>query len=261
MATLSAATLAIAYWCIKIIGALLVGAVSLWAAIWHVDRKRQSMKPRRHEYGAGADPIKSLPLRPAPCFAGKKQERVAHYHEVAHRIKTGNGGKFSGRGFFGFMVRFLSYSDASHWWVPLVDDEGIWIVDSCEGKGVTKRSLFEDVKKYPGQYYVADIAPEFEANYDRKAVAAGMLATIGRRYGYLGIVFQALIHTPVLRELAYLLSIDRLFSKLLPFCSGYGLIHIRSGGIDCVKGRDPQLVVPQDMSQSPVFGEWVALVP
>lgn len=256
-----AALLALApviYWTLGIAGAALSCLVS---ACKFVDWRRHKTAPTRHEYGASSDLIKSLPLRPAPVMAGKRMERVARYKDVAHRIRTGDGGKYSGRRIFSYLVRFFTYSDASHWWAPYVDEEGVWIVDSCEGRGVTKRLLYDEVKAHPGQYYWAAIAPEFRDEYKRGVVGGALLADLGCPYGWFGIVLQCIIHCPVLRELAYVTKVDRLFAKLKPFCSGFGLIKTRLGGIDPVKGRDPQLVTPQDMSQSPVYGEWVALIP
>lgn len=256
-----AALLALApvfYWTLSLLGA---GLSCLLATCKFVDWRRQKKCPAmQHGFSMGAS-ASSLPIRRAPAMAGQKFEHVAKFSDVARFIRTGDGGKYSGRRIFSYIVRFLSFSDASHWWVPLVDDEGIWIVDSCEGRGVTKRLLCDEVKAHPGQYSWAPIASEFQREYNRDAVAKGLLADVGMPYGWGGIFLQFLIHCPILREIAYLTSIDKLFLNLKPFCSGFGLIKTRLGRIDPVKGREPQLVVPQEMAQSPVYGEWVALVP
>jgi hypothetical protein len=271
--TLSAATLAIVYWCVKIVGALVVAALSIFAALWHIDRKRQKCVPARHEFMLpvkgtldGSELTLSKAVlsadRPAPLFSGGKTEKVARLSDVEHLLEPGDLGVFSGRAIFSFVVRFLGYTSISHAW--LVDrkaDGKLYVIDSCEGKGVTHRLLSDEVAKYPGQYYVSRIAWPYRRHYKRLAAMGWARSMLGNKYGYLSIVFQAVIHTPFIRVLAYMLNAARWVANALPYCSGFDLIACREGRLDLVPGRDPALTNPQDIFQSLAAEEWIALVP
>lgn len=229
-----------------------------------VDRKRQRLSPARHEYMGLADPIENLPKRAAPMLAGKTMERVAKFCDIAKLIQTGDLISFSGRTLFAYAIRAFTYSDKSHVGVALVDDEGIWIIDSCEGVGVTKRLLYDDVKAYPGQYYFHPASKEFKWRFNRDRIADAALQAVGdnTKYGWAGIALQFVLHAPVLRTLAYLLgfaSCSR-FTKR-PFCSMAVANWVRKTGVDPVPHRDSQLVTPQDVCQSMLYPEGVAILP
>ena len=229
-----------------------------------IDRKRQTLRPTRHEYTGLVDPIESLPKRAAPMLAGRTMERVAKFADVSQLIQTGDLISFSGRTLFAYAIRCFTYSDKSHVGIVVKDDEGIWIVDSCEGLCVTKRVLYDDIKAYPGQYYFHPIRHGLRHFYKREKCAAKAMESVRAnvKYGWAGIVLQFILHAPVLRTLAYLIgfaSCKRFTER--PFCSMAVTSWMRGAALDPVIGRDPQLVVPQDLNQSLAFEEGIALLP
>lgn len=264
------------------VAALLSGLVSLCKL---VDWRRQKVKPRRHEYGSfreaqyniadSHDLMRWLPTRLRPMFSGDcgndkgaAIEKVAKLSDVAALMKTGDGGVQSGTAPWSYLIRIADYSTDSHAWMVYRDDEGLWVADSREGSGVAKRSLFEEVAKYPGQLYWAQIAPEFRDRYNRDAVAAAIAADIEGQvqYGWSGIILLTVLRLPVLRVLAYLLKVSswgwlQPYFERRQFCSQKETNWMRAGSLDPVPGRDAQLVVPQDIRQSMAFVDWVALVP
>lgn len=230
-----------------------------------VDRKRQRRIPVAREYGSSLDPIACLPSRQPPLMAGIVAERFAHFNDVRHLIETGDGLKFVGRTPWAYTIRVADYGDASHFGVAEVDDDGeVWVVDSCEGEGVARRRLIDDIEEWPGQWYWSPIRREFRAQYDRKAVAAFLDQKCRRqvRYGWAGIVLQVLLHAPILRVIVYATGIATLrWFRERPFCSMFALDAIRESTVDPVPGRDSQLVTPQILSMSMLFDEWVGLQP
>lgn len=264
--TVTAATLAFVYWLLKCVAAVLACLYGIVKLIWFQDRRRQLTLPSRHEFASSIitndhDYEAFLPRRLAPAFASQRMEKVARFSDVAGLIKTGDVLLFSGRTFWSYIIRIATFSSISHVGIAVVDDEGIWVVDSSEGVGVTKRLLLADVKKWPGQWYFAQIATGHRTAYSRKTVHGASQAMIGTKYGWLGIGVQAIVNAPVLREVAYFTNLRRLFPKLLPFCSGFVAKVMRIGGIDPVRARDIVLVTPQDIFQSAVITEPIALIP
>ncbi len=253
----SLSTIIFAYWGVKLAGAL--AALAYW-----IDRRRHHASPAPPHSFSG--PVGAPPMaeRRAPLMAGKKMERVITLPNAAWQMKTGDGLTFSGRTIWSYILRIATFSDKSHAGIIVKDDEGVWVVDSCEGRNVTKRQLFDEVKKYPGQWYWGAIRPEFNQNYHRQRATEAAMAMVANktRYGWIGILLQTLIRVPILRELAYMTRLDRLpFYKNRPFCSQALKDWMHAGSLDPVPGRDGQLVVPQDINQSLAFKEWVALTP
>ncbi len=244
---------------------LLAGLFSIAASIAKLkDRSRQRLRPTRGEYKGTVDPIESLPTRQAPPLAGRRMEKVARYADIAHLIQSGDLISFSGRTLFAYAIRCFTYSDKSHVGIAVVDDEGLWIVDSCEGLGVTKRLLFDDIKRYCGQYYWHPIRAGMKHFYKREKCTKLAMDSVRAnvKYGWAGIVLQFILHAPVLRTLAYLVgfaSCKRFTER--PFCSMAVTQWMRGAALDPVPGRDPQLVVPQDLNQSLAFEEGIALLP
>lgn len=244
---------------------LLAGLFSIAASIAKLkDRSRQRLRPTRGEYKGTVDPIESLPTRQAPLLAGRRMEKVARYADIAHLIQSGDLISFSGRTLFAYAIRCFTYSDKSHVGIAVVDDEGLWIVDSCEGLGVTKRLLFDDIKRYCGQYYWHPIRAGMKHFYKREKCTKLAMDSVRAnvKYGWAGIVLQFILHAPVLRTLAYLVgfaSCKRFTER--PFCSMAVTQWMRGAALDPVPGRDPQLVVPQDLNQSLAFEEGIALLP
>jgi hypothetical protein len=177
--------------------------------------------------------------RPAPVMAGKRTEKVAKFADASPYMKTGDILTFSGRSVWSYILRIGTFSDKSHCGMVVRDDESIWVVDSCEGRNVTKRPLFEEVKKYPGQWYWHQIRHEFCQNYHRQRAADYFFALIANKtkYGWLGIVFQSFIRLPVLREIAYLTRLDQLPIYGSPFCSHADKDAMKAGSLDPVPGR------------------------
>jgi len=249
-------------WLVSLSAAALSCVVSL---VKLIDRRRQRLIPSHGEFsqvlGAGHDLLEFLPRRRAPVFASTPTEKVARYRDVAPIIRTGDVLLFSGRTFLSYIIRIFTFSTVSHVGLALRDEGGLWVVDSCEGKGVTKRLLADEIKRWPGQWYFAEIATGHRTHYSRKSVAAGAQAMIGQQYGWIAIAVQAVLHAPVLRELAYFAGVDRWFPRMLPFCSAAAAKLMRIGGIDPVRARDLVLITPQDIHQSAVISEPIALVP
>ena len=272
---LTAAATTVLLWAASLAAALLSCAVSIARLI---DRRRQSHVPSAVSCVCGANlatqalGLEVYAARPAPLMAGREpccgeesSELVAHFSDVAHKMKTGDGLKFSGRTPWGYIIRGSDYSDASHYGKVRKDAEGLlWVVDSCEHVGVGKRLLAEDVANWPGQWYWAPIRHEFSGDYDRDAVGEFLDNAVASnvQYGWGGIVLQFLLHMPVVRGLVYASGIAgwKRFTDR-PFCSMFGAQAMRAGQLDPVPGRAAQLITPQDMAQSMAFGEWVALVP
>jgi len=203
-----------------------------------------------------------LAVRQAPMMSGKVNERVAKLPEVASLIQTGDVLTFSGRAVFSYIIRIATYSDCSHCGLAYRDDEGLWVIDSCEGKGVTKRLLASEVKQYPGQWRWARIRHELQHSYDREAAGREALKHVGKtKYGWGGIGLQSLIHLPILRELAYFLRLDQFVKQSLkPFCSMFLNALLRAGDGPAFSCAD-WLVVPRDFAVSPSLEPHVALLP
>jgi len=266
---LTAAATTVLLWAASLAAALLSCAVSIARLI---DRRRQSHVPSAVSCFATANGAMHVETRQPPLMAGREpccgeesSELVAHFSDVAHKMKTGDGLKFSGRTPWGYTIRGSDYSDASHYGTVRKDAEGLlWVVDSCEHVGVGKRLLADDVANWPGQWYWAPIRREFSGDYDRDAVGEFLDNAVASnvQYGWGGIVLQFLLHTPVVRGLVYASGIAgwKRFTDR-PFCSMFGAQAMRAGQLDPVPGRAAQLITPQDMAQSMAFGEWVALVP
>lgn len=242
-----------------------------------IDRKRQRKVPTRHEFnkatlmaaaaaGSSKQPLlasQEIPTaeRPAPMMSGHQKERCARLSDVAPLMQSGDPGLFSGRSVFAIIVRILGYTDKSHAWMVDRDDEGLWIIDACAGRGVSRRSLAEEVAKFPGQLYWSRIAWPYRQHYKGQRAVEAARKLLGAKYGWLAIVFQVVIHTPIIRTIAYATTLDRLLSAALRFCSGLLKDNMKIGGIDPVPGRAAALVTPQDIAQSLAAEEWIALLP
>lgn len=260
---LSAATI---LWIVQMVGAMLTAIYAALKLLWLKDRKRQTTRPSRHEFASAlisaGDELQSfLPRRRAPVFASQQMEKVARFGDIAPLIRTGDVLLFSGRTVWSYLIRVFTFSPVSHAGIAVVDDDGIWVVDSCEGVGVTKRPLALEVRHWPGQWYWSPLASGHRSHYARKSVYEAAHAMLGQKYGWWGIVVQTIIHAPILRELAYFGGIDRLFHRLLPFCSAAVVKIMRTGGVDPVRARDAALVTPQDIFQSAAISEPIAILP
>ena len=214
-------------WLVSLSAAALSCVVSL---VKLIDRRRQRLIPSHGEFsqvlGAGHDLLEFLPRRRAPVFASTPTEKVARYRDVAPIIRTGDVLLFSGRTFLSYIIRIFTFSTVSHVGLALRDEGGLWVVDSCEGKGVTKRLLADEIKRWPGQWYFAEIATGHRTHYSRKSVAAGAQAMIGQQYGWIAIAVQAVLHAPVLRELAITRDVSRNNTGLtLCLAINYGARH------------------------------------
>jgi hypothetical protein len=221
--------------------------------------------------------------RRAPVMAGKSHETVAKFADVAEHMKTGDILTFSGRSLWSYILRIGTFSDKSHAALTIRDKDGKWsewlreqgigfeeissgllVVDSAEGRNVSARPLLDDVQKWPGQWYWHAIRHEFTHNYHREQAAEAAMSMIENktRYGWIGIIFQAFIRLPVLREIAYVIHLDRLpYYRKRPFCSQAVKDWMHAGSLDPVPGRAGQLVTPQDINQSLAGLEGIALVP
>lgn len=253
---------------VTIIASLLAALISLFVSCAKfVDWRRQKHVPvhltSRTYYGSAEPGAICTAERTAPLFAVNAKEKVARFADLAEHMKTGDILTFSGRSLWSYLLRIGTYSDKSHCGMVVRDDEGLWIVDSCEGLNVSKRYLFDEVQKYPGQWYWHAIRHEFERNYHRKRAAEAFMAMIanGTKYGWIGIILQYMIRTPVLRIFAYWLRLDQLpFYKNRPYCSHALKDVMRIGSLDPVPGRPGQLTTPQDINQSLAGVAGVAIV-
>lgn len=240
-----------------------------------IDRKRQRKVPlptlrRTAQPATAATSLAAIAAgqeidaaeRAAPLMAGKSRERAAKLSDVAPLMQPGDPGLFSGRSIFAFIVRILGYTDKSHAWMVDRDDDGkLWIVDTCAGCGMNRRPLADEVAKYPGQLYWSRIAWPYRQHYKRELAVAAARALVGQKYGWLAIAFQVVIHTPFIRTLAYATTLDRCLKASLRFCSGVLKDNMSIGELDPVPGRAAALCTPQDIAQSLVAEEWIALLP
>lgn len=260
---MSAATLAVIYWVIKIVGAAFVALAAALGFAHKVDKKRARSTPEFMRCYVPEDGIITAE-RPAPLMAGRPKEKVAYFGEVASQIKHGDVLTFSGRTLWSYLLRIATFSDVSHCGMVCRDDEGLWIVDSCEGRNFTKRLLADEIKQYPGQWRWHSIRKEFRHNYHRIRAVDYFLEKIANKakYGWAGIALKFFTVTPILREIAYLTRLDLLpFYRNRPFCSQAVKDAMHRGSLDPVPGRDSQLVVPQEINQSLAINEGVALLP
>lgn len=268
-------------WVVSVLAAVLSCIVSITKLI---NRRRQlkvpSLSLREYRYSDSIGPIANLFQRKPPLMSGKQHEHVAVFSEISPMFQTGDLISFSGRTLFGYSIRGFTYSDKSHIGIMLVVtsankdevarilgitlEEGTYIVDSCEGMGVTVRDFHQEVKDYPGQYYWHATAKEFRYLYKREKIAVAALTAVrnNTKYGWAGVILQFILHFPILRTLAYAIgfaSCKRFTQR--PFCSMGATTWIRASSVDPVPGRDAQLIVPQELCQSMLFPEGIALLP
>lgn len=236
-------------------------ALVWWVIVSVIDYRRQSERPTRTQMTTAAtgpafsteERVASLPLRRAPVFAGRELEKVSPLGAIADKMQSGDLLLFSGRQAHSWLIRVATYSAFSHAGMVIRDDEGLWVVDVCEGSGGQRRALAQDVIDWPGRWYWAHVDRKHFANFVSEGAAHFSKCIVGCKYGYFGVGIQIILNLPILRELAYVFHIHSLpwFNLLDPFCSvGVTLMARDGGGVDPSNGRLPQLVTPQDLCQS-----------
>lgn len=224
-----------------------------WLSASTFDHVRQRRAPRAlKSHTRGFASVESLPTRPAPLLAGKSVEPVSRLEDIAGLMSSGDLILFSGRKPHSWLIRIATYSAYSHAGMIVRDDESLWIVDVCEGAGCKKRCLADEVKKWPGRWYWAALDHKHFRDFNRSKAAFAALSMVGGKYGYVGIFVQFCLYVPGLRELAFILSVDRwpYFRNQPPFCSQGVVVFAKAGGDDPGNGRPPQLMTPQDVAQS-----------
>lgn len=200
----------------------------------------------------------------APLFSAEPEEPVGRYSDWAGAISTGDLALFTGCKPHSWAIRIATWSQFSHCGMFLRDEEGLWIVDVCEGVGGSKRFAQHEVEMWPGRWHWAHIARGRYPWFNEQKAARVMLDSVGCKYGYAGIVLQGAIHMPILRELAYATSLDRwhYFLNQPPFCSHAVKGWTVAAGEDAVPDRPGFLVTPQDLAQSKLWSRHkLALVP
>lgn len=253
--------------------ALLAAAIALIVIVCKfVDRRRQMHAPAQlfeMEAAPGTMDLESLPTRSPPLFSDDKKEKVARLAQIAPLMRAGDPGTFRGREFHSYLIMIPSCSNKSHAWLLDVEKEGQWdaepyIIDTTLKHGVTRRKLIDEVTKCPGQWYWARVKGEQSRHYHRgNTIEAAMeMVKANTRYGWPAIIYQTLLKFPSSCVIMYLTGLGNWsFFRRWPFCSGALAIWMRKGGTDICKDRAPELIVPQDVDQCPLFDDWVALFP
>lgn len=248
----------------------LFGAVAILAIVSKiVDTKRMGSAPDSiYEMGAPGD-MESLPTRTPPLISSGAREKVARLCQVVHRMRSGDPGTYGGTALHSYMIRISTWSSKSHAFILDVENEGstdavAYIIDTTLKHGVTRRPLAEAVAAEPGKYYWSPVTGEASRHYHRMhAIEAAMeMVRANTRYGWGAIIFQLLIKLPTTAVVMHVTGLGKWsFFRRWPFCSGALAIWMRKGSMDICKDREPELIVPQDVDQCPLFGGWVALFP
>lgn len=232
-----------------------------------IDAKRHTEAPRAVNEMRAVNSLAALPTRRPPVLSGGGREKVARLCQIAHLIRSGDPGTFSGREIQSYVIRIATFSDKSHAFLFDVENEGTYdavpyIIDTTLKRGVTRRLLSEEVAKYPGQWYWSAVSPGVD--YDRLATlaAANKMVADNTRYGWPAILLQAMIRVPTSAAIAYMTGLGSLaFFKRWPSCSGALAALMRKGRLDMCKDRAPELITPQDVNQCPLFEGWVGILP
>jgi len=127
--------------------------------------------------------------------------------------------------------------------------------------GGGRRSLFDDVRKYPG------VIEWFEANpddrwphFDRERAIARMREFEGCTYGWWSIFRIALRHLPWI-NLFLPIPPDDDYAKYPPVCSEAVSISYRAGGVDPIPYLADRLSEPDDLAHSLFLNSKALLIP
>lgn len=291
----------IVYWLLMVAGysVVVVGwSCIAWAIIatplWWTDRKRQSVRPTRHEYSSS--PLNShfltkLPRRQSSLFARSATEPVARLSEVISRMQTGDILDFCGRKPHSYINRIARWCRSSHSAMVYVDASGNrWVAEvverlsiiwngwkpSIDFGGFRLVRIESYVAKYPGQLYWARIADIYAMSgytidgrvisprFDRAKAAAAIEASRTWGYGWGCIGLQIIQVVPLVNVAVYLAtwkSINTAWAAThASDCSCAVSLWCEAAGEDPVPGLAAQLTTPAEIERTKLTDEPVALV-
>ena len=207
------------------------------------------------QYGA-AEHGNVVYSRPSQIVGLRRKELVVRFHDVCHLMGSGDGFWFAGRKLHSYLIRIVTNSNVSHCGIlhRYADkSDAIKLIDIVEGIGGRHLDFYDEVKKYPGQYYWSPVNYTAWSEFRGDGSAEEGLRIVHKPYGRGAVILQALTRCMLSREIMYLFQdkIDRIMVGKQPFCSmGQSLWSEIGGGIDPVPGRSPWLTTPQDTWQS-----------
>ncbi len=294
MATLSAATLAIVYWGVKIFFAVACGIAGLCAAIapmWWTDRKRQQAAPAPHlQMAMHGHDVKKLARRKAPLFSKSDDEPVARLSDVIKYMQTGDILDFCGRKFHSYINRIIRWCRSSHSAMVYRDKKDrVWVAEVIENIRIIRNGWrfkvkfggfrlvrIEDyVAKYSGQLYWARIAdvyanPHYTMDgevipplFDRSKAARAIEASTKWGYGWACIGLQILQIIPFVKTIVYLRTWRNIGKNWgpdhAPDCSCAVSIWCEIAGEDPVPQLAAQLTTPAEIERTKLTDEPIAL--
>lgn len=267
---------------LKFVAAIISVVAAVIGLLRKFDKRKQSVGPSFPPAHMGGAQELTFSLRPSSWISTQEVEPVANLGDVESQLHTGDVFMFSGRAFYSYGIRILTWSRMSHCGMIYRDTHGkVFVAEVVERfklcwkgllPGVDKGGfqlvpLRDYVAKHPGQCYVGRLAPEYAtpAMFNRALAHAAITSSAGWHYGWPGIGFQLLCRTPFLRVLCYLLTWRRIDSawgaKYSPFCSWAVSVWAQIAGKDPVPCLAPQLTTPADIERSLLWGKKVALIP
>ena len=155
------------------------------------------------------------------------------------------------RGLLARLIAKAGRSDYSHagmaaWW-----NGRLMCLETVQGRGGRAVLLSNLVAKYPGRIDV--YTAEANGNrLDRRAAVEAMIEITGRPYGWLSLVWVALVHLAVVR-LFVRPNTDDAANGSLPFCSQAVARACRAGGVDPVPHLADRKTEPGDLARSRFF--------
>ena len=134
---------------------------------------------------------------------------------------------------------------------------GRWVVlEMTEWHGGRWRNLSDAVRDDPGRWDLFCANSGNRWQWDRKRAVLNMLSFVGRPYGWLHVIWVALLHFPLLRCLVPAVTNDGDAYRHSPFCSEAVSIATRLAGVDPVPMLPARLTEPGDLARS-LFYDYV----
>jgi hypothetical protein len=126
-----------------------------------------------------------------------------------------------------------------------------WIVlEMIQWHGGRWRYLDDAVRDDEGEWdlYAANAGNRW--CWDRRTAVSRMWNFVGRPYGWLHVIWVALLHLPLIRSLVPVITSDDDADRHSPFCSEAVAIATRLGGQDPVPLLPARLTEPGDLARS-----------
>jgi len=128
---------------------------------------------------------------------------------------------------------------------------GRWaVLEMTEWRGGRWRSLRDAVRDDEGHWdvFLANAGNRWQ--WERAQAVINMWRFVGRPYGWLHVLWVALLHLPLLRSLVPAVTSDRDADRHAPFCSEAVAIATRLAGLDPVPMLPARLTEPGDLARS-----------